>query len=315
MPDRKRYSQRSLFSAYPSLHLLRWMAILGILGASIWFIAQKVYSEYAIISTSCVKVDIFKLLISWVCVTISTLLGAWEWTLLVKALGGYLNPVTGMRVHLISVLIKYVPGYIWPYFGKAYLAARFGVPYNIAILSIAGELVVVYLSGILILLLSLLLNGLIGKIAESPGAEVVLAAGCSIVTFAILDERFGELLKFVKTIRWKGVVFVTAAVALTWCLLGFGFYMLDASIEPPTDNPGRLLAGLIAALLGGQLALFVPMGIGVREAILTAFLDKPSWLVILMAVIFRLEMLLGEVVSTLLVVAWSAVRSRNNSKG
>lgn len=298
------------------MRLLRWVMMLGILVASIWFIAQRVYSEYTTISMSYVKVDIFKLLISWVCIAASTLLGAWEWTLLTKALGGHLDPITGMRIHLISTLSKYMPGYIWPYLSKAYLATRHGVPSNIAIFSVMGELIIVYLSGILLLLLSLLFNGLIGEIAKSLRAEIVIASGCATTVFAIgLGEWVERFSKFKKKVRWKDVSFVAAAVTLTWCVLGLGFYMLDASLGPVTDNPGRLLAGLISALLGGQLALLIPMGIGVREAILVTFLsDKPAWMVVLMAVMFRLEMALGEIVSTLLVVVWSAVsKSRNNS--
>ncbi|MEM4204682.1 MAG: hypothetical protein QXS54_11485 [Candidatus Methanomethylicaceae archaeon] len=322
MLDRARcYVQRLLYSDHYAIRLLRWMITLGILVASIWFIAQKVYSEYITISASRINLDVEKVLISWLCVTASTLLGAWEWTLLIRALGGHLNPITGMRIHLISGLGKYIPGYIWPYLSKAHLAIRCGVPTSIAIGSVTGELVIIYLSGILLLLVSLPFSGLIGETTGDAQVGITFASGCAIASFlpgVLLDNRFGKFLGFGKAANWKGVIFVIVAVALTWCLLGFGFYMLDASIEPSVGNPWKLLAGLISALLGGQLALFIPMGIGVREAILVAFLnlDKPAWLVILMAVIFRLEMTLGEVFSTLLVVLWSvAKQAHNNPKG
>lgn len=302
-----KYIQRLLYSDHYAIRLLRWMITLGILVASIWFIAQKVYSEYITISASQINLDVEKILISWLCVTASTLLGAWEWTLLIRALGGHLDPITGMRIHLISGLGKYIPGYIWPYLSKAHLAIRCGVPTNIAIGSVIGELVIVYLSGILLLLVSLPFSGLIGETTGDIQAGIAFASGYATAAFLpgiLLDHHLGKFLGFGKAANWKRVIFVIIAVALTWCLLGFGFYMLDASVEPSVGNPWKLLAGLISALLGGQLALFVPMGMGVREAILVAFLnlDKPAWLVILMAVIFRLEMTLGEVFSVLLVV-------------
>jgi len=295
---------------------LRWVVSLGILAASSWFVGRKVYSEWGTVSASHINPDIPRLLISWLCITTSTLLGAWEWTLLVKALGGHLNTINGIRIHLISALGKYIPGYVWPYLGKAHLSVRYGVPAEIAIFSIVGELAIVYLSGILILLLSVPFNGLMAETTRST----LIAVGC-VVGFIFAAFVFGFLRaqnpRFEKTVNWKGIIFIIFAVTLTWCLLGFGFYMLDISIKPPTGNPLRLLTGLIVALLGGQLAVFVPMGIGVREALLVAILDinKPAWLIVLMAVMLRLEMILGEVVLTLFVLVWSVVKRTDNPKG
>ncbi len=316
----RHYTQSFLYPKRLAIRLLRWTLTLGVLVISIWFIAKKVYSEYIIISASHINPDVPKLLISWLCITVSTLLGAWEWTLLIKVLGGYVKPIAGMRIHLISALSKYIPGYVWPYLSKSHLAVRYGVPFDVAIFSVAGELAIIYLSGILLLLLSLPFNDLTGEV-KGISAGIGFMAGCIIIAFVVGSLSDNHCSKFVKSIRevWKGLIFVIIAVTLTWCLLGLGFYMLDASIKPPTDNPWRLFGGLIMALLGGQLALFVPMGIGVREAILVAILntDKQAWLVVLMALIFRLEMTLGEIISTLLVVTWSVAAKwfRNTSKG
>lgn len=304
----KCYIQKLLYSNHYAVRLLRWMITLGILATSILFIARKVYSECITISASQINLDIAKVLISWLCVTASVLLGAWEWTLLIRTLGGHLDLITGVRIHLISGLCKYMPGYVWPYLGKTHLAIRHGVPTNIAIGSVVGELIIIYLSGILLLIVSLPLSGLMGETTGDAQAVIAFAFVCAALLLSVsLGNRFGKFWKFGERANWKGVIFVIVAVALTWCVLGFGFYILDASIKPSVGNPWKLLAGLILALLGGQLALFVPMGIGVREAILVALLhlDKPAWLVIFMAMIFRLEMTLGEVFSILLTILWS----------
>jgi uncharacterized membrane protein YbhN (UPF0104 family) len=102
------------------------------------------------------------------------------------------------------------------------------------------------------------------------------------------------------------------AVTLTWCLLGLGFYVLDGSISSTLQNPLRLTIALPLGLLGGQLALFVPMGIGVREAIFLTLFDpsRPATLVIIFAIIFRIEMAIGEVMSTFLAIVFN--RPKNN---
>jgi len=297
---------------------LHWILTFGTILVSIWFIGGKVYSGWNTISAAYIAPDIPRLLISWLCITASTLLGAWEWILLVNALGGHLKTVTGIRIHLMSTLSKYVPGYIWPYFNKTHLAVRHGVPINIAIFSVVGELVIVYLTGILILLLSLLIDGLIAETARNTLAKVECVVAFLIVAFVLAYVGSYRLVfsKYKNTVK-KKVVFVIILVSLTWCLLGLGFYMLDTSIKPSSGNPWKLLAGLIIALLGGQLVLFAPMGIGVREAILVATLDinKPAWLIVIMALMLRFEMILAEVVLTLLAVTWDVVKRRpNNSK-
>jgi hypothetical protein len=315
MLDKVGYHFQSFFhSTEFTERYLHWILTLGTLLVSIWFISGKVYSEWNTISAARIAPDIPRLLISWLCITASTLLGAWEWTLLVNALGGRLKTITGMRIHLLSTLSKYIPGYIWPYFNKAHLAVRYGVPTNIAIFSVISEIVIIYMTGILILLLSLLINGLITETAKNTWAEVGCVFGFLIVTFVL-----GSLgTKYKIMVNWKGAVFVIIAVSLTWCLLGFGFYMLDTSIKPSSGNPWKLFAGLIIALLGGQLVLFAPMGVGVREAIFVAILDtnKPAWLIVMMALMLRFEMIFGEIVSTLFAVTCEVVKRKlNNSKG
>lgn len=296
---------QGFFSNCYALRLLYKIISISALAAGAFFIAQKIYLEYNAISLSSIRLDAAKVLASWLCVVGATLLGAWEWTLLVKVLGGRLDPITGMRIHLISGFSKYVPGFVWPYLGKAHLAIRYGIPVHIAISSVIGEVLIIYLSGILLLLASLPL----GEVIRIARTKAALVAGCVVFPFLL----HGHLNKFLKSAgRVKRIGLVVIMVSLTWCLLGLGFCILDASLEPPVRNPWKLLAALISSLLGGQLVLFAPMGIGVREAILVLFLslDKPTWLVVSMTMIFRLEMTLGEVFATLLVLLLDRMKRR-----
>lgn len=301
---------------YPAVRLILWVISLGILAVSLGFIVRQVVSGYATISRSGIHLDGPKLMVSWLCIMTSTVLGAWEWTLLVNALGGRLSLKTGMRIHLVSNLSKYVPGFVWPYAGKAYLAVEQGVPVNVATLSIASEFAIVYLGGILLMLLSLPFSGIMlwsteQRVALEVGAVVITGISVSLPWF--VGPRLGSWFhnshptdRYVERCNWQAVTFVVLAVMLTWCLLGFGFYVLDGSISLTLQNPLRLTVAMPLGLLGGQLALFVPMGIGVREAIFLALFDtsRPAALVVVFAIIFRIEMAVGEVISTLLALVF-----------
>jgi glycosyltransferase 2 family protein len=314
----------------PIFCLFRWIATLGILTASAWFIWKQVSDGYATVATVGIALGYPQLVISWLCITASTALGAWEWILLVNALGGRLGTIRGMRIHLVSNLSKYVPGFVWPYVGKVYLAAEQGIPANIAALSVVGEFAIVFFDGILLMLLSLPFSGIVlwstGQRLILQLAAILLAgAGICIALFAgrqVVNRLPSIHLEHhpVAQVNWGQITLVIIAVLLTWCLLGIGFYMLDVSATSrPMQNPLRLTVALPFALLGGQLALFVPMGIGVREAILVALLGprRSAVLVVIIAIMFRIEMMVGEVTSTVVAVLWDTIldNRRTNTKG
>lgn len=320
---------------HPAFRLLRGLAALGVLGISTWFIWKQMSSGYAVISLADLSIDPHRLLVSWLFVTAATALGAWEWLLLVNALGGDLHLAPGMSIHLTSNLFKYVPGFIWPYAGKAYLASRHGVPASIAVLSIAFEFGIVYLTGVLVLLLSLPFSGIVSwpmgqRLAFQVGA--ILLAVVSIASIPHVGRRLAR--QFERTsvaqdlkdrTNWTQVAFVVGAVLATWYMLGFGFSILFSAVSPGDwQNMLRQTFALASALLLGQIVLFVPTGLGVREAALVALLavGDIAALVVILAVVFRIEMMVGEVICALVALTVSrffaprrADSGQNNTNG
>ena len=215
--------------SHPGYRLLVGATSLGVLAASIWFIWKQLSSGYATVSTADLDLEPRRLIVSWICITTATALGAWEWVLLVRALGGQLDLVQGMSVHLTSNLAKYVPGFIWSYAGKGYLAVRRGVPAAVVTLSIGGEFAIVYICGALLILLALPFSGLIPL---SAGGRVALqvvgigAAGLLILGLPPLARRWSlrnrsapALLEPLFNTDWSRIAFVVLAVLMTWFLL------------------------------------------------------------------------------------------------
>lgn len=294
---------------------------LAILAVCAWFIWGQVSGSYAAVAASGLWLEPQRLAISWICTTVATSLGAWTWVLLVRTLGGQLDLARGMSIHLTSNLAKYVPGYVWSYAGKGILAVRQGVPASIATLSIAAEFAIVYISGAALVLLALPSSGVISL---RPGGLAVLqlasigAAGLLLVGLPYLAQRMAfqtksayPLLKSLSDARWSRVTLVMFAVLMTWCLLVFGFGVLYG--QPWSGGWSHLLrhaVALVGALLLGQIAVFAPTGLGVRETVLVALLatEGNATEVLVLAVVFRLEMIVGEVVCALIAVAMVKTR-------
>lgn len=300
---------------------------LSILAVCAWFIWQQVSGSYSTVAESGLHFAPGRLIISWLCVTAAAALGAWEWTLLVGAMGGKLDLVQGMSIHLTSNLAKYVPGFIWAYAGKGILAVRHGVPANIATLSIAAEFAIVYIGGALLALLALPYSDIISLPASARAALQLAATGVTgLLTLGLprLVQRStlqgktgGNLLAPFRNFRWSRISFVIVAVLTTWGILAYGFSVLyGQSLYSGWSHLTRHSIALAGALLLGQLAFFAPTGVGVREAVLVAVLasNNNATEVLILAIVFRIEMIVGEVLCAAVAIAAARIQSSLKSR-
>jgi hypothetical protein len=321
------HSIHSWYSTHRGHRLLIWsrrILALGIMTASLWFIGQRLRSDYASFSESNVSFEPWRLVASWLSVTACTALGAWEWSLLVNALGGELDILRGIRTHLVSSLTKYVPGGVWPYVGKAYLATEQGVPASIATTSLIAEFVIVFFDGFLLLALCLPHSAVGSWSAEwRPVLQIVaiLLAGASIASVLFLGPRLASLAPRIpqEKIDWRQVALVIMAVLFTWALLGLGFSILATpNLLSSSPSTAHRIFTMASAMLIGQVAFFVPVGLGIREAVFVGLLGPwyPPAFAMVIALAFRIEMILGEVLCALVAVgATKWVHHRNNPNG
>lgn len=248
--------------------------------------------------------------------------------MLIKAFGGQIDIACGIQIHLVSNLAKYVPGFVWSYASKTYLTTQQGVPTHIALLGLVGEFIILFNTGIVLILLLLPYSGLI---KWSTLSELLFQGGVfSLIIASILGiPNIGRNLaqKLVvhwpqislSEINWQQVTIAFIVMILTWCLLGLGFSLLSPTQSFTWPTMAKKTFALVLALLVGQIILFSPMGIGVREAIFVALLNSlysaPTILTI--ALILRMEILTGELVSALIMILITKMRYRptNNTKG
>jgi hypothetical protein len=301
--------------------LLRKTLTFGILAVSFWFIGKQIYSGHIALSKINVVIDLYSLITSSLCVATSTVLGAWEWTLLVKAFGEDIDTAQGMQVHLISNLTKYVPGFIWAYLGKAYLTTKQGVSAEVAAISIISEFVIVFFDGLLLLVLTLPYSEII---PELMGSKLVLQvstlffSGVVIASIPLFGHWLNQSLPCPKQVSWRQIILVTIAVLLTWSLLGLGFSILGASsLGLDSLNISRWLFTLALGLLAGQVAFLIPMGLGIREVVFLSLLNPShsTAFILVIALVFRIELILSEVFCTLIVVGVTRLRNQSSPKG
>jgi hypothetical protein len=109
---------------------------------------------------------------------------------------------------------------------------------------------------------------------------------------------------FVET-DWRKVRLLLLYVFLGWGFLIAGFVsLIPFSLSAPLDL-ARLIFAFVSSILIGLIFFLVPMGLGIREATLINLLspDLNALSVFEVSILFRLEMIVGEVLSALLLMA------------
>jgi hypothetical protein len=243
---------------------------------------------------------------AWVLTWLIVWTGAAAWWLLLR---GFRQPVglaESMHAHLKSAVARYVPGFAWQYIGKAYLTARMGVSPKVVSLLLVWEVLQLVWAGMIVGLLFVPFETLEawGLGASRPawvglGVAMLLAG----LLFPILGPKtvLRRLLGNQPVCsRYLLLSFLT--ILLNWLVLGLAFCLTVLAL-----GFGSLRAypfftfTFSSSLVIGLLALPVPNGLGVREAIMAFLLGQvmPVPVAVLASGVSRLEILVGELVSVL----------------
>ncbi|MGQ0601018.1 MAG: lysylphosphatidylglycerol synthase domain-containing protein [Anaerolineales bacterium] len=225
-------------------------------------------------------------------------LGAVEWWLILRSLGHEVGFGYAARAHLKANLAKYLPGYGWQLLGKVHLTARPGISYSAASVALAVEFGLLMAVGICVAL------GLSPAFPWTGQSWVLPWVGAA--AFVILLALTWALPTLLRQLMGKGQVVeikrellsLTIVIAgLGWGSLGVIFWTTSAAFWPLELNDLPVFSfAMIAAMLIGLVAIFVPAGIGVRESVLVFILTPyvPPATVLFVAAAVRVVLLLGE---------------------
>jgi glycosyltransferase 2 family protein len=228
-------------------------------------------------------------------------LPVWGWSLILHKLGYRISFRKSTRIVYYSALAAYLPGSMWHYVGRVYLAEKEGVPRLRAVISIAIESVLILLAAVAVAGLSL---------AAWPEPPLWAAALALVLLVGVIWRP--DL--FFKLVDWglqkigrkalgvhlssKDVLEILVPFVLNWISFGLIFFALLAALYPGLSLlyiPA--VSGIFtAAWVGGYLAIVVPQGLGVREFIivtLLAVLGVPAPVATAAALLARLWSILG----------------------
>lgn len=222
------------------------------------------------------------------------------WGRLVLLATGYKVPLKdAVRVHSASWILKYVPGQVGSLVNKVAWAGKVGISRAAAATSVMYENILLVFASVLVSIPVILIadEAFYGNSTVLMGLALIIA----IVFFSndkILYRLLNYALKLVKKkpidrkfmMKSGSLMKFTLLYSIPRILNGIAFVIIcSAMFDVTSDMYLPLAATFVFASVIGLLALFVPSGIGVREAVIVVLLSVyiPVELAMVVALVAR----------------------------
>ena len=196
------------------------------------------------------------------------------WKLLLARFGYELPYAASFRVMRQAEMSRYVPGTVWQYVSRVYLAGRWGVPATACLGATLVDTVLLLLAALPLALWSL--QDAMPVVDGYPqiALAVFLCASIFIVHPRILNWWAAILARYAKqpyrelNIRWITLAGIWLSYLALWALLGLAvaFFVRGVMAVPASQFP-RLAGNYIASWVGSMLAVVAPAGMGIRDGI------------------------------------------------
>lgn len=190
------------------------------------------------------------------------------WMAGLRGMGHPLRFWTGMRVSLVAQIAKYLPGNIAHYVARAGLARPLGVQLSSSGLATAVEVLATLIAAALVASLALALSpepiAAIDAALADRVAPAVFVIGGAFLTI-------GGLLRWMR-VPLRAVVAAAAWLVVSFLLIGLSFHAIVTAVAPVALPPMSTIGVFAVAWAAGYVVPGAPAGLGIREAILVAWL-------------------------------------------
>jgi hypothetical protein len=258
-----------------------------------------------------------ELLVGEGCILVAQVLGGLTWYLLQDGYGLGFGFKESFAVQFASVITKYIPGYIWQYMSKAYISRKRGASSRQIMLAIMSEFVLIILGGVIWMGLFAGYFGVQAPVLQSiPGWLwwlVSIVCGAVIILWNRWSMRAFGFQYFPVDRKKQWLAFLVGMIG--WLFFAWAFWIFIQSLYPlEWIYFPQVGFALSASVIAGILVVFVPNGVGIREASMTLLLAGllPLSLGVVVSVMLRLGVVLGELICFTLVCRLSILKPYNS---
>lgn len=298
------YSWDKLNSAYQNQKTRR-LLFLGILLLSLFFIALALRANWSEFKAQDLNFDYRFIILAVLIYPVGMLPTALSWHTLLRTIGVALPFRTNLRIFSLSALPRHIPGFVWYISSRSLLYKEENTPAAVIVTASAADIILLALTGFLSTLM-LLVSG-IGISQDLNSIRTAAYIAIPILLLLIISiPLVNRLLPYLLEMRGvteipsihQGYLVVTLLIMfIAWAGGGLILFVLAQAIYPLSWSMYPALIGAWGA--AGAVSLTVGIGIqglGIREITLSAILSliMPPVIAIILAVVFRLVLTVGE---------------------
>jgi hypothetical protein len=256
---------------------------LGIL--AIIFLAKLILPQFSSIQNKIINVNFPLISLSLILFVSYYFLRCFIWQKILEFKGHKISLMKTAYLWEFSEFKRYVPGNVWSFLSRVSLFENEGVNKKIVGLALLDEIQLIIISCALISIfcLPLILNSSESASLLKEMQIIILGSTAAIIAYSVVvafiyktrgNKDFINNL-FLPGYSWKQKIILTAISTIAFFL--FGVATLVACLSVFSFEPKlffELSAFFTFALLAGYLSFITPMGLGVREGIITLGLSR-----------------------------------------
>jgi glycosyltransferase 2 family protein len=277
--------------------------LIGLLG--VVFVVRELARNRDEVLTAAAGADPLMLFASFALALASMTAIGFAWRRCLQVMEAPLPVLDTLRRYFVGQLGKYVPGGIWPVVGRAEMARRGGVSPTVAYGSTVLSLGLTYLAAVLTCVGALLAGaGGAGEVTWQPVVALlplgVLSLHPRVVGYVLrVLRRVSRRELALPVPRWSTSIALLVRHVPPWLGIGAATWLVATTLDPSTPSFRNVLFATTLAWVLGFLAVGVPGGIGVREAVFVAAATSLSSLGVAAAaaVVARALFILTDVVA------------------
>lgn len=260
---------------------------------AVGFVVRALVSEWSQVREALASASLVWLAAAMVLAACAMASIALYWRYALRLLGVECRPRRVVAWYFVGEVGKYLPGGVWSVLGRAELARRGGVPRSRAYASVALSLAGLYLAGMFVAA-GFLPFALTGGGRLNPWMLFLLALPIGLAALhhrvlerlAVLARRITGRALPLEVPAWRHSIVLVARYLPSWLLIGGATYAVSRSLTPDVSF-SRVVFASVLSWVAGFLAVPVPAGAGVREAVFLAASGLPAALAATAAVATR----------------------------
>jgi glycosyltransferase 2 family protein len=244
--------------------------------AGVFFVARELSRHWDEVRAAAATADLGLLLVAFAVANLAMLTIGLGWRRCLGSLGVRRPYLDTLRRYYIGQLGKYVPGGIWPVVGRAEMARRGGVPGAVAYGSTVLSLGLTYLAAVLTALGALLAGAGGGAAVTWQPVIALLPIGVLALHPRVVQSALQVLRRVSKrdlavpVPPWRTSVSLLVQHVPAWLAVGSATWIVALALGAEGAELRNVLFATALSWVVGFLAVPVPGGIGVREAVFVA---------------------------------------------